>query len=181
MDNKGTLELVSDKIKLRRYKISDAENMYKNYASDPKVTKFLFWKPYKSVDEVKDFLLDTIKDYDSNQVYHWAIEYQNEIIGSISVTSFNEYNQNCEIGYCIGYEFWNQGIMTKAVKLVINFLFNEVGVHRIMAKHDVENPASGKVMSKCNMVLEGRMKEYYLRHDGTSSDALMYGIINTNC
>lgn len=52
-------------------------------------------------------------------------------------------------------------------------------MHRVMAKHDVENPASGEVMKKCGMTYEGRLKEYYLRHDGTYSDALVYGIINT--
>ncbi|HOA80539.1 MAG TPA: GNAT family protein [Defluviitaleaceae bacterium] len=54
----------------------------------------------------------------------------------------------------------------------MNYLFNEVGIHRISAKHDIENPASGKVMQKCNMTYEGRLREHYLRHDGTYSDAL---------
>lgn len=59
----------------------------------------------------------------------------------------------------------------------MNFLFQEVGIHRITAKHDAENPSSGKVMQKCNMVYEGRLRDYYLRHDGTYSDSLVYGIL----
>lgn len=50
-------------------------------------------------------------------------------------------------------------------------------MHRIMAKHDIENPTSGEVMKKCGMTYEGRFKEFYLRHDGTYSDALVYGIV----
>ena len=86
--------------------------------------------------------------------------------------------KNCEVGYCIGHDFWNKGITSEALSAVIQFLFEEVGLHRIMAKHDVENPASGEVMKKCGMTYEGRLKEYYLRQDGTYSDSLVYGILN---
>lgn len=67
--------------------------------------------------------------------------------------------------------------MSEAVSAVIEFLFNEVGMVKIIAKHDVENPASGQVMKKCNMIYEGSLSHYYLHHDGTYSDALVYGIL----
>lgn len=44
---------------------------------------------------------------------------------------------------------------------MIKFLFDEVGMHRIMAKHDIENPASGKVMKKCGMTYEGKIFRLY--------------------
>lgn len=59
----------------------------------------------------------------------------------------------------------------------MNFLFNGVGMHRITAKHDIENPVSGKAMQKCGMKYEGKLREHYLRHDGTYSDSLVYGIL----
>ena len=93
----------------------------------------------------------SIKDYEKSSTYHWAIEYEGKMIGSISVMSVDYLRNNCE-----------------------------VGKHRIMAKHDIENKASGEVMKKCKMSYEGRLKEYYLRHDGTYSDALVYGIVNEN-
>lgn len=67
--------------------------------------------------------------------------------------------------------------MTEALSAVLHYLFMEVGYHRIYAKHDVENVASGKVMKKCNMIYEGRLREQYLRYDGTYSDALIYSIL----
>jgi len=151
--------------------------MYKNYATDERVTKFLTWKPYKSIEDIETFLSDVINKYTCRSVYHWAIEINNEIIGGISTVSIDEKNNNCELGYCIGYDYWNKGITSEALSAVMNFLFNEVGMHRITAKHDIENPASGKVMQKCNMTYEGKLREHYLRHDGTFSDALVYGIL----
>lgn len=184
LTHKGTQEIYTKRLRLRRYNISDAEYMYRNYAKDERVTKFLSWKPYKNIEDIEEFLVARIKEYTSHRIYNWAIEMNSEIIGSISTTSIDERNCNCEIGYCIGFDYWNKGISSEALLGVMNFLFNEVGMHRITAKHDVENPASGRVMIKCNMIFEGKLRDCYLRHDGTFSDALVYGILKNekgNC
>lgn len=162
LTHKGTQALHTKRLKLRRFTLHDAECMYKNYATDERVTRFLSWKPYNSIEDIEAFLSDMISQYTSNNVYHWAVELNNEIIGSISTVSIDEKNNNCEIGYCIGHEFWNKGITSEALSAIMNYLFNEIGMHRITAKHDIENPASGKVMQKCNMIYEGRLREHYL-------------------
>lgn len=177
LTHKGTQEICTKRLKLRKFNLSDAAYMYKNYATDERVTEFLSWKPYKNIEDIEAFLTGTIDNYRYQNVYHWAIEINNEVIGSISTISIDERNCSCEIGYCIGFDYWNTGITSEALSAVINFLFNEVGMHRITAKHDMENPASGKVMLKCKMTYEGRLREYYLRHDGTYSDSLVYGIL----
>ncbi|WP_310604000.1 GNAT family N-acetyltransferase [Anaerosporobacter sp.] len=173
--HKGTQNIQTERLHLRKYSINDAEDIFKNYATDERVAKFLTWEKYENIEDLKTFIFSQINAYEDN-IYSWVIEYQNEVIGSISVTEKSEKNKSCEIGYCIGFEFWNKGITTEAVSAVIKYLF-EVGYHRIVAKHDVENPASGKVMMKCNMTYEGRLREYYLRHDGTYSDSLVYSIL----
>lgn len=179
LNHKGTREIHTDRLLLRKYKITDFEDMFQNYANDERVTKYLSWKAYEKAEDIKPFLEMSIQDYEKDSTYHWVIEYNGKMIGSISVMSVDNLRKNCEVGYCIGYDYWNMGITSEALAAVIRFLFDEVGMHRVMAKHDVENPASGEVMKKCGMTYEGRLKEYYLRHDGTYSDALVYGIINT--
>lgn len=177
LTHKGTQELHTERLKLRRFVLSDAKDMYQNYATDARVTKFLSWTPYESLADVERFLSYTIDEYIYPHVYHWAIEVNDEVIGSISTISVDHKNCSCEIGYCISYDYWNQGITSEALSAVMQFLFHEVGMHRIMAKHDVENPASGKVMEKCNMTYEGTLRQHYLRHDGTYSDSLIYSIL----
>lgn len=175
--HKGTSELCTKRLKLRRFTLSDASYMFKNYATDERVTKFLSWEQYKNIEDIESFLSDIINKYTYLNVYHWAIEIDNEVIGSISTISIDENNCNCEIGYCLGYDYWNKGITSEALSVVMDFLFSEVGMHRITAKHDIDNPSSGRVMQKCNMTLEGKLREHYLRHDGTYSDSLVYGIL----
>lgn len=178
LSHKGTQEIITDRLILRKYSISDDVYMYKNYATDPRVTKFLTWQPYKNIEDVRKFICDIVETYTHNNIYNWAIQFNSETIGSISITSLDENNHCCEIGYCIGYDYWNKGIVTEAMSAVINFLFTEVGMHRVMAKHDIQNPASGKAMLKCNMVYEGKFSGFYYRQDGIYSDALIYGILN---
>lgn len=89
--------------------------------------------------------------------YQWCIELKStkEAIGSISAVHILENIEAVEIGYCIGKECWNQGLVTEAFNAVINFFFHEVGVNQIEARHDTKNPASGNVMVKCGLKLEG--------------------------
>ena len=178
LNHKGTKELRTNRLVLRKYRLSDAEGMYKYYANDNRVTKFLPWEPYEKPSDILPFLEMCINEYEKICTYNWAIEYDGNVIGGISVTSIDESRNNCEVGYCIGYDFWNKGITSEALAEVIKYMFDEIGVHRIMAKHDIDNPSSGEVMKKCGMIYEGRFKEYYLRHDGTYSDSLVYGIVN---
>jgi len=177
LTHKGTTELKSERITLRRFVLSDAKSMYKNYATDERVTRFLTWTPYTSVEDVESFIQSVIEEYERPDTYHWVIDVDGEVIGSISTTSIDEKNCSCEVGYCIAYDYWNKGITSEALGLIMKFLFEEVSMNRIMAKHDVENPASGRVMQKCGMAYEGRLREHYKRHDGTFSDSLVYGIL----
>lgn len=180
MNHKGTLNIETERLLLRKFRLDDAEMMYNNWANDERVTKFLSWTPYKSMEDVRKYISLSIKSYQQDTIYHWAIVFNEKVVGSISVMSIDEKNKLCELGYCVGYEYWGRGIVTEAMKSVISFLFNEVQFHRIFAKHDVENPASGKVMEKCNMIYEGTLYGHYRRHDGTYSDSRVFGIVVDN-
>jgi len=172
----GTKPIRTERLLLRRYREIDAAAIYKNYAADARVTRFLPWEPYSDIESLRAFISEQVSGY-SDHVYNWVIEYEGEVVGSISAVRADEKNESCEIGYCLGFAFWNKGIATEALSAVLEFLFCEAGYHRIFAKHDIKNPASGKVMRKCNMVYEGRLREHYLRKDGTRSDSLIYSIL----
>ena len=95
--------------------------------------------------------------------YQWAIELNDleQPIGTISAIKTDERVESVEIGYCIGKRFWNNGYMTEALTAIIRFFINEVGAGRVWARHDTENPNSGKVMAAAGMDYEGT-----LRHAG---------------
>jgi ribosomal-protein-alanine N-acetyltransferase len=64
-----------------------------------------------------------------------------------------------ELGYWLGRRFWNQGIMTQAVKTVIAFAFETLKLHRLDVSHFEPNDASRRVIEKCWFRREGIERE----------------------
>ena len=175
MNHLGTKRIETESLILRPFVMEDAEAMYRNWACDPEVTKFLSWPTYKSVDTAYEILDIWTKQYSDNTFYQWAIELKEigEVIGSISVVNFDERVDMVEIGFCIGKPWWGQGIMTEAFQAVIDFLFGEVNVQRIEAGHDPNNPASGAVQRKCGLKYEGTLRRSIRSNQGITDKVVL--------
>lgn len=175
----GTQILETRRLILRKYKTTDAEAMYRNWASDDEVTKFLTWPTHSSVEVSKQVVEEWVKEYINEDTYHWAItvkENGDEPIGDIAVVSIKDNASVAHIGYCIGKAWWNKGIMSEALGAVRDYLFDIVGVNRIEARHDSNNPNSGKVMRKCGMKYEGTLRQSDWNNQGIC-DACYYGLL----
>lgn len=174
----GTLVLETERLILRPFKVSDAADLFHNWASDNNVTRYLTWPTHSSMDVTKMVIKSWIDQYEDLRFYQWCIEYKenHQAIGSISVVELNENIDGAEIGYCIGVNYWNQGITAEACKAVIEFLFEQVECNRISAKHDINNPNSGKVMKKCGMKYEGTLLQAGRNNLGIC-DLAVYGLI----
>ena len=157
MNKAGTQRIETHRLILRRFTVEDAEDMYVNWASDPEVTRFLTWPPHAGVEVTRFVLNDWVSRYEDGSYFQWAIQLKDTgaVIGSIAVVKLIEDLEAAEIGYCMGRAYWGQGIMPEALRAVIDFLFDTVGLNRIAACHDVKNPKSGRVMEKAGMTREG--------------------------
>lgn len=178
----GTLEIKTERLLLRRFNLSDEKDMFNNWASDDNVTKYLSWPTHTDTKVTKSVLTSWVEAYSNKENYHWGIVPINygRVVGSISVVDISNIHDRCEIGYCIGKNFWNKGITSEALKAVIEFLFNEIGFERIQAIHHKDNVASGKVMKKAGMVFEGRLRNFHNNKDNAFVDCDMYSILNTS-
>ena len=181
MNHIGTVTLETDRLLLRRFTLDDAQQAFDNWMSRETVTRYMTWQPYQSVDDVKGYLQSVVDSYEKPDTYYWAIANKDsgEIIGSVSVIWLNEEVSCAEIGYCLGDSFWGKGIMPEALGEVIRFLFEEVGMNRIQATHDVRNPNSGRVMEKCGMQYEGTLRQASRNNQGVC-DSVMRAILNEN-
>lgn len=168
MNHCGTKTLETERLVLRKFRLDDAEDMFRNWASNPNVTKFLIWQPYTNVDDVKAYIQSCIDCYEKADYYNWVIEYKEngQVIGNISVVELKEHTRCTVIGYCIGEDYWRKGITSEAFSRVIEFLFEEVGVNRIESTHDVNNPNSGRVMTKCGLKYEGILRQTGVSNQG---------------
>ena len=181
LTHKGTQTIETPRLILRRAVREDAQPMFRNWASDPEVTKFLTWATYRAVEEAYPILDAWISAYERPDFYQWMIVLRElgEPIGSISVVRQNERVEEAEIGYCIGSRWWHRGIMTEALTAVTEYLFTQVGMNRIAARHDPNNPHSGGVMRKCGMRYEGTTRASDRSNQGVC-DAAHYAILRSD-
>ena len=181
LTHKGTQRLETPRLYLRRACREDAMPMFRNWASDPKVTRFLTWPTYQSVEAAYPVLAMWEKSYRNPDFYHWMIVLKElgEPIGSISVVRLDDTTETAEIGYCIGKPWWHQGLTAEALQAVMEYLFRQVGVNRIEAKHDINNPNSGAVMRKCGMQYEGTARASARNNQGIC-DTVHYGILRSD-
>lgn len=178
MKHCGTQTIETNRLILRRFELSDAQAMYRNWASDPEVTKYLTWPTHPSVEITAMVLEDWVKAYEQADCYQWAIVLKeiHEPIGSIAVVKQDERVGMMHIGYCLGRAWWHKGIMTEALSAVMDNLFDVVGAERIEARHDPRNPHSGHVMLKCGMQYEGTLRMADWNNQGVC-DAACYAML----
>ncbi|NLL73904.1 MAG: GNAT family N-acetyltransferase [Clostridiales bacterium] len=172
----GTNSIETIRLILRRFKEEDTYDMHKNWASDKESLKFLSWGPYSDMGVTKGRIGTWIRQYDDKKVYNWAIYLKSikEVIGQISVEISSDKEKSCEIGYCIGKEFWGREIVLEALRAVMHYLSSEVGYEKIIARHDVQNTASGRVMQKAGMKFQKRLLNVGHRRDGSLYDVDVY-------
>lgn len=180
MTHKGTQTISTERLTLRRFTVEDAREMFDNWACDPRVTKYLSWEPHASPEVTATLLQEWVKGYESENCYNWMMEYRGRCIGTISVVRLSDRDESAELGYDLGYAYWNKGLMTEAAKAVIRFLLEEVGCHRVVIRHAVKNPASGRVAQKCGLTYEGTHREAFKSRDGEFLDIAEYAILKTD-
>ncbi len=168
--------LTTDRLTLRAVTMDDAEAMFK-YSSNDNVSRYVLWETHQTLEDAKAFIEMANEAYEMRDFYHWGIEYNGQLIGTIDYVGLNEYSGMGEIGYVLSEDYWNKGLVTEAAKRIIDFGFDELGIVRIQARCIAENIASSRVMEKCGMKFEGTLRKSMLVK-GTHRDINMYAIID---
>lgn len=101
-------------------------------------------------------------------------------IGKINYSQiFKGLFQACYLGYGIDKDFEGKGIMTRALRLTNNYMFEKVNLHRIMANYLPDNLASARLLAKLGFVIEGTAKDY-LMVKGVWRDHVLTSLTNQN-
>jgi len=174
----GSKTLETERLVLRKIKIEDAQIAFNNWCSSETVDKYVLWKKHPSVQTTIEQYKRWIEEYNNEKTFRWMVELKenNDLIGTIDVSPrFIKYD-SCEIGYCYGEKYWNNGYGTEALKAVIKYLFEECDAELINAEFMENNPASGRVMEKAGMKFEGRLRSRVIDKNNIRNDLLSYSI-----
>lgn len=168
MQHCGTRTLFTAHLILRPFSPQDGEAMFRNWASDPEVTRYLTWPPHENPEQTAQLCHIWSAAALSPNKYIWALEHRecHEVIGSLSAVDLNEQTGVMELGYCLSRAFQGRGLMTETLRAVLRCLFENTSVRVIRAAHDTQNPASGRVMDKAGMMREGIARGTGLNNQG---------------
>lgn len=146
----------TERLDFRPIRESDAEAIYRNYATDPEVTRFMTWNPHPNIDVTKMIVNHWLEeDKKRPEIPRYVIleKGKDEAIGMINVVSLDEEGVP-EIGYVLAKKFWNKGYMTEACNAFVKKLFS-LGYKKLYICADVDNIASNRVIEKCGFTFIG--------------------------
>ena len=172
-------ELNTARLRLRRLTMSDASDIYR-YSRDTEVARHVLWDAHRSIADSRSYLRYMLRRYRNHEPASWGIEWREtgEIIGTIGFMWIQPDNASAEVGYSLSRNYWNRGVMTEALRVVIGHGFGSMNLNRIEAQHETTNPASGAVMRKCGMKKEGTLHER-LYNKGRYVDVDLYAILKS--
>lgn len=150
----------SERLILRRISKMDARDMYA-YARDPRVTRYLTWDPHPSLSYTEEYLAYLETRIAIGDFFDFAVIERStgRMIGTCGFTRFR-YEDDCgEIGYVLSPDAWGKGYAVEALRSLLSFGFDTLGLERIEARIIEGNVRSFRVAEKLGMTFEG-----YMRH-----------------
>jgi [ribosomal protein S5]-alanine N-acetyltransferase len=170
------LKLHTSRLILRTIEASDLDDLATEI-NDYDIARNTLNIPYPYERSMAEDFLKRIQDAQASKLgYSFAITLrgQDRLIGVIGLNSL-ERHKRAEAGYWLSVHHRNEGYTTEALKRIIQFGFEEMGMVRIQATHFLYNPSSGRVMEKVGMTYEGILRDYVIKWDKPENLA-MYAI-----
>lgn len=141
--------LITERLTLRQPLESDGPQMFL-LRSDPGVNEYLDRNPPATAEEVLHFI-QKVKDYFTSQTgIYWAITFtdSDQLIGTICLFDFSTEPGKCEVGYELLPAYQGHGIMNEALKKVIEFSYQNMGIETLDAVTHKDNKASARLLQK---------------------------------
>ena len=170
-------DLPTERLLLRKIKVSDASDMFE-YSKDPEVTRYLLWDPHDTVEHTRYYIAYLQDRYRDGKYYDWAIVHREsgKMIGTCGFSSISPEHRSGEVGYVLNPAFRGQGYTVEALAAVIDFAFRKMMLNRVEARCVDENASSERVMQKVGMTFEGVARSAMLVK-GKYRDLKVYSII----
>jgi RimJ/RimL family protein N-acetyltransferase len=161
---------------LRRLKVDDAQAIFDSYATDAEVTRFLGWRPHKSVADTIAFLEVAASEWDQGEgfpVIAFDRQQPAELIGMFHPKLLGH---RVNYGYVLRVSAWGKGCASEVMRWLLDHALSHPAIYRTEAFCDVDHPASARVMEKAGMARDGVLRRYF-RHPNISDaprDCVIY-------
>ena len=167
------IKLIGDRIILRKFELSDAKDVFE-YASDNLTTKYLTWPSHTTIEDsicsLKNFLMN-------DGAFAITLKSGGKVIGCIDIR-VDENESKASFGYVLNRLYWNNGYMSEALNLIIDYGFKYLKVDEIYGLCEKENIGSKRVMIKTGMKFMCFIKD--LKIHNKIADYEKYSIFSKN-
>ncbi|WP_099352491.1 GNAT family N-acetyltransferase [Fredinandcohnia onubensis] len=169
--------LETERLRLREIVHRDAQEIF-NCFSNNDVTRYYGQDPLTKVEQAEQFVEFFAKNYKEKRGIRWGIELieTEELIGTIGFNAWSPKHKRAEIGYELQPQYWRKGYATEAVKRVITYGFDNLGLTRIGAVVFLENAASNELLTKLGFEKEGILRNN-MYQNGVVHDTNVYSLV----
>lgn len=137
-------KIETDRLILRKAKLSDLDNIYNNVWSDSSIADNMLWEVTENKEKAEDRLNKTIKYQKDHYAYFICLKDTDEVIGFVGIFE-KEKNIYEDTGLCISKRYQNSGYGKEALKVIIDLIFNELNGNCILYSCFRENIKSKKI------------------------------------
>ena len=172
--------LETERLKLRDMLPSDVTALLRHFGN-PEVVSFIDSQPIKTIDQANEWLRWMGGFFAAKDGLRWGIVLKDdgEFIGSAGLHNWNREANYAEIGVDIAPPYWRQGYATEALKTLVQFGWEKMGLNRIEADIVKGNMASMRVLEKDGFKQEGVLRQR-LRKGGKYYDVYQYGLLRSD-
>jgi len=174
-----TPRLETERLVLRPITVEDLGFVYELF-SRPETNRYSGHEELGSLEEAEE-LYDKYMRPGPPSRFRVAVELKEtgEPVGTLGLYSYSERDRRAELGYDLLEEHWGRGIMTEAVREVLSYGFEALGLNRVEATMDPLNTRSVRLVERLGFKREGHMRERYI-YKGGRRDEIVYGLIRSD-
>ena len=154
------MKIETERLLLKSIHENDVVDILK-IRSNEVVNQFILRNPPKNKEDALKFISTIKENTKNNQTVYLGISYKNQpnLIGTICLWNFSEDRKTAEVGYELLPDYHKKGMMSEALKAILNFGFNELHLQEILAKTNKFNENSKNLLLKFRFILQEKMED----------------------
>jgi RimJ/RimL family protein N-acetyltransferase len=171
--------LETERLTLRELTAADTDVLFDIHA-DSETMRYWSGPPMSDRSEVSELLGRATSAYAEQRSINWGVVLREPgtLVGAANLHAIVRQSRRAEIGYVLHRDHWGNGYNPEALTRILEYGFEELGLHRVEAELDPRNEASARAVERLGFVREGLLRERWIV-EGEISDSLMVGLLRS--
>jgi [ribosomal protein S5]-alanine N-acetyltransferase len=149
----------TERLLLRKPAAADADEIFRRYAADPEVTRYMSWPTHRSLADTQAFLAWSDEDWERWPAGSYLVFDHADRSRLLGGTGLSFQNPTLAVtGYVFARDAWGQGFATEALQAMVK-LARQTGVKRLVAVCHSDHRPSARVMEKCGFLLDDQRRD----------------------